>query len=78
MAKGLRSKVKRANRAELRKKLSIPIQVARQEMIAKKLNESLKQQKAAAQSSLQDLLSCLKPRSVQNDTPGVYEGTPAN
>ena len=41
MAKGLRSKVKSANRATLREQLTIPLQKKRQEAIAKKIKDDL-------------------------------------
>lgn len=43
MAKGLRSKCKRANRTELRKAVSIPIIKKQQERVATKLQDGLKQ-----------------------------------
>lgn len=41
MAKGLRSKAKRANRAALRAQITIPMQIQRQETIAKSIKDGL-------------------------------------
>jgi len=41
MAKGLRSKSKRANRAALRAEITIPMQIQRQEKIAQKIKDGL-------------------------------------
>jgi hypothetical protein len=41
MAKGLRSKDKRANRTKLRQEITIPAMAARQEIIAKRISDDL-------------------------------------
>lgn len=57
MAKGLRSKAKRANRAALREQLTIPMQIQRQENIAKKIKEGLNE--TAKSKSISTIRSAL-------------------
>jgi hypothetical protein len=60
MAKGLRSKVKRANRTSLRERLTLPIQKKRQEEISKKIEEDLALVKGNTMTNLRNKLSGFK------------------
>ena len=57
MAKGLRSKSKRANRAALRAEITIPMQIQRQETIAQKIKDGLNE--TAKSKSISTLRSAL-------------------
>ena len=65
MAKGLRSKVKRANRTALRESLTIPLQVKRQQEISLKIKEDLKKSSGSTIANLKSLIS--KPSSNVTD-----------
>jgi len=69
MAKGLRSKKKRANRALIRKELVEPLVAKAQQEMSKRLATDLKTQGASA-SALQKLKSALagKKKAKSNDT----------
>ena len=64
MAKGLRSKVKRANRATLREQLTIPLQKKRQEAIAKKIIDDLN----TSTNALNTLRSTLQKDAKKSNT----------
>lgn len=69
MAKGLRSKKKRANRALIRKELVEPLAAKAQQEMSKRLATDLKKQGASA-SALQKLKSALagKKKAKSDDT----------
>lgn len=57
MAKGLRSKDKRANRSKLRNEITIPAMKIRQEIIAKRLSDDLKESSGKSITHLKKVLS---------------------
>lgn len=66
MAKGLRSKVKRANRAAIREKLTIPLQKIRQEAISQNIKDSLNVAKGKSIRNLKSVLDSSSSSSLSH------------